>query len=114
MPFFFISGYNFSTTLKQKKNRMCFSDVTLVSPFSDNSHFLAGSILFYLLFTVHQITSVLVLREKSSLKHLLHLFPDPSTPNIFTIQKTYITLLNIDHNKLVPVESPSDTIVLGC
>lgn len=40
--------------------------------------------------------------------------PDPSTPNIFTIQKTYITLLNIDLNELVPLDSPSDTIVLGC
>lgn len=39
--------------------------------------------------------------------------PDPSTPNLFIIQKSYITLLNIDLNKLVPLERPPDTIGLG-
>lgn len=61
-----------------------------------------------------KITSILVLREGPSLKHLLHLSPDPSTSNIFTIQKTYKKLLNIDLIVLVSVERPTDTIVLGC
>lgn len=55
---------------------------------------------------------ILVLQGRSSVKHLLHL--SLSTPNIFTIQRTHITLLKIDLSELVPVDSPSDTIVLGC
>lgn len=96
---------------------MCFSEITSGNTFLNNSRFLNWfffSSLFYSVCIKQKSYFRIGLLGKAIPETPVTPAPRPINPQHIHNAENLYNLLNLDLNELVPVERPSDSVVLGC